>query len=307
MSKRILLTGTGALASLFAARLAAAGAQVLMLGSWPEGLRALNEHGVRLQQEDGSLTSYPVEAFSDPSACGTADAAIVLVKAWQTHRAAGQLQACLAPHGVALTLQNGLGNREVLAAALGADRTALGVTTTGATLVEPGVVRAGGEGTVTVERRPQLVSLVDLLRGAGFHVEESDSPESLVWSKLVINAAINPPTALLGVPNGRLLEMPPARELMARLARETASVAAATGLPLTFPDPVEAAENVARRTAANHSSMFQDLQRGAPTEIDAISGAIAREGQRLGVPAPVNETMWQLVRAAVEVERSARV
>jgi 2-dehydropantoate 2-reductase len=149
-----------------------------------------------------------------------------------------------------------------------------------------------------------VAALVEILHLAGFEVETTPNADSLVWSKLVINAAINPLTALLRVPNGELLQRPTARSLMGELAREAAAVAEAQGIPLTFSDPVTAAEAVARRTARNHASMFQDVQRGAPTEIDAICGAIVRTGEKSGVPTPVNRTMWQLVKAIVQQQDS---
>jgi len=302
MPEPILIVGTGALACLFAARLSAIGAEVTMLGTWRKGLRALL-NGVRLE-ENGEETVYPVQATDNPSDCFGMRHALVLVKAWQTERAARQLGMCLAPDGVALTLQNGYGNRETLEGPLGPNNVALGVTTTGATLTGPGRVRPGGQGTISVETHPRLEPIITLLREAGFTVEETPNADSLVWSKLVINAAINPLTALLRVPNGGLLERPPARALMAALAREAATVAAAQHISLTFADPVAAAESVAQRTSHNHSSMYQDIERGAPTEIDAICGAIVRVGEQLGVPTPVNETIWQLVKAG-NVERKA--
>ncbi|MFQ5616454.1 MAG: ketopantoate reductase family protein [Anaerolineales bacterium] len=298
MSESILIAGTGALACLFAARLAAAGGRVAMLGTWPEGLRALQQHSVRLVQDDAER-AYPVRATDSPAECAGSEHALALVKSWQTGRAAAQLAECLAPDGIALTLQNGLGNREILADALGPERVALGITTTGATLLAPGRVRPGGAGVISVEVHPRLNPIIAMLREAGFTVETTPSASSLVWSKLVINAAINPLTALLRVPNGDLLERPTARALMGELAREAAAVAAAQGIPLTFPNPVAAAEDVARRTATNHASMFQDVQRGAPTEIDAICGAIVWAGEENGVETPMNWAMWQLVKAVI--------
>jgi 2-dehydropantoate 2-reductase len=118
-----------------------------------------------------------------------------------------------------------------------------------------------------------------------------------VWGKLAINAAINPLTALLQVPNGELLERPTAQALMGSAAAEVAAVAAARGVQLPYADPPAAAQEVARRTAANYSSMLRDIQRGAPTEIDAICGAIVRAGEQAQVPTPVNRTLWQLVKA----------
>ncbi|RME90061.1 MAG: 2-dehydropantoate 2-reductase, partial [Anaerolineae bacterium] len=299
LPERLLIVGTGALATLFAARLAAIGVHITMLGTWQEGLDALREHGARLTEADGASRAFPVRATDDPADCRAARYALVLVKSWQTERAARQLADCLPEDGLALTLQNGLGNDAVLARTLGRARVALGVTTTGATLLAPGLARLGGEGTVSIEEHPRLPPLADALRAAGFRVEVVPDAQSLVWGKLVINAAINPLTALLRVPNGALLERPTARDLMGELAREAAAVAHALGVALPFADPVAAAEEVARRTATNHSSMFQDVQRGAPTEIDAICGAIARLGEQHDVPTPVNRTLWRLVRAAV--------
>ncbi|MEX2160802.1 MAG: 2-dehydropantoate 2-reductase [Anaerolineales bacterium] len=293
----MLIVGTGALACLFAARLAGAGYPVLMLGSWPEGLAALQERGVTLVLPDGSRKTYPVRASANPADFSDSKFALVLVKAWQTDRVAARLFESLAVDGLALTLQNGLGNRETLVEKLGAERVAYGVITTGATLLGPGEVRWAGEGQITLGAHARLAPVAEALAAAGFKVVTVEDVNSVAWSKLVINAAINPLTALLDVPNGELLTRPAARELSAALAGEVAAVAAAKGIALSFSDPAAAVEDVARRTAANLSSMLQDVRRGAPTEIDAICGAVVRAGREAGVPVPVNETMWRLVSA----------
>lgn len=295
--KNILIAGTGALATLFAARLAAQGAQVTLLGTWKNAIEAFNRDGARLVLADGTSLVQRVRATSDPAECKHADLALVLVKAWQTGRVARQLEECLPQYTPVLTLQNGLGNRETLAASLGAQRVLLGVTTTGGTLLGPGLVRMGGEGEILLESHPASGKISELLQSAGIKVELAADPNALVWGKLVVNAAINPLTALLRIPNGALLERPAARRVMASLARETAAVALALGIRLPFNDPAGMAEDVARRTAANRSSMFQDVKRGVPTEIDAICGAVVRAGESRGVAAPLNWTMWQMVSA----------
>jgi 2-dehydropantoate 2-reductase len=296
----ILIVGTGALATFFAARLVQAGQQITMLGTWNDGLNALRTHGARLLDANGDKHSFQVKAISDPREAHPIKHALVLVKAWQTERVAGQLKECLAQAGLAVTFQNGLGNREMLARSLSVERVALGVTTTGATLLGPGLVRAGGEGFISMEWHPALGPLEAALRSAQFNVDIVEDAQSLVWGKLVINAAINPLTALLRVPNGKLLEQPAARELMQALASEAAQVAAAEKIRLPFSDPVAAVEEVALKTAANHSSMLQDVLRGAPTEIDAICGAVVRAAQKHNIPTPVNQTCWQLVKALAE-------
>jgi 2-dehydropantoate 2-reductase len=299
MSMDILIVGTGALATLFAARLALAGHGITLLGTWQGGLNALHQNGARLMEADGTEQRFPVRATNDPLECRGAKQALVLVKAWQTERAAHLLSDCLARDGLAITLQNGLGNYEMLAKELGESRVALGSTTTGATLLGPGLVRAGGEGKISIEAHPALGPVDEALRSANFKVEVVEDAKALIWGKLIVNAAINPLTALLRVPNGELLQRPAARALLRALAEEAAAVAAAEGVKLAFSDPAAMAEEVARQTAANHSSMFQDVQRGAPTEIDAICGAITRAGELHGIPTPINRACWQLVQALV--------
>jgi 2-dehydropantoate 2-reductase len=294
--ERILIVGTGAMASLFAARLSQH-AEVTMLGTWKEGLAALEARGLLLAEADGTEETYPVHATDNPEDCAGSLHALVFVKSWQTSRAARQLTECLDPEGVALTLQNGLGNLETLLEALGENRAALGVTTTGAAMVGPGHVRVGGVGTTHVALHSRLEPLINLLRKAGFMVEVAEDLEALVWGKLAVNAAINPLTALLGIPNGELLARPHALALMDEAAQEAADVAYARGVKFPFEDPGAVAVDVAGRTASNISSMLQDIQRGAPTEIDAMCGAIALEGESLGVMTSVNRTLWHLVRA----------
>jgi len=293
MNSDLLIVGSGALATLFAARLSASGAHVTMLGSWHEGLAALRKSGARLNDRDGQI----VQATDNPADCRGAKFALVLVKSWQTETISHQLADCLADDGLAVTLQNGLGNDTILSNALGLRRVSRAVTTLGATLLAPGHVRSGGEGVVTLEAHSHLSGLEEMLRLAGFDVSIVEKIEPVVWGKLVINAAINPLTALLRVKNGDLLTIPPARALMGELAGEAARVAEALAVTLPFLDIVGAVEEVAQRTAENVSSMLQDILRGAPTEVEAINGAIVRMGAQKGVPAPVNRTICSLMKA----------
>ncbi|MFN8412137.1 MAG: 2-dehydropantoate 2-reductase [Anaerolineales bacterium] len=299
MKQDILLVGTGALATMFAARLSAAGHGVHMLGTWKKGLAELQQHGARIVDTNGNEQSYEVHATDNPREVRDAKYALVLVKSWQTERAAHQLKEALASNGLAITLQNGIGNRETLTRDLGPARVSLGVTTTGATLLGPGLVKMGGEGVLSLEQNQALGPLEAALRSSHFNLQIVDDAQSLIWGKLVINAAINPLTALLQVSNGELLSHPKARKMMGELARETAQVAAAEHVHLPFNNPVDAAEDVARKTATNYSSMFQDVLRGAPTEIDAISGAVLKRGVKHGIKTPYTKACWTMVRATV--------
>lgn len=296
---RMVVLGSGALGCVYAARLAGQ-AEVWMLGTWAEGIAAVQRDGIRVTDPDGNTWQARVQATSDPADVPPADYALVLVKSYQTERAAAWAARVLKPDGLAVTLQNGLDNGPKLAAVLGADRVAVGVTYNGATLLGPAEVRhAARQPTligVTPATEARVLSLIALLNAAGLEARVTPDPDSLLWGKAVANAAINPLTALWRVPNGQVCATAERRDLLADLAREAAAVAVARGMNLPFADPVAHVMDVCQRTAANRSSMLQDVARGRPTEIDSITGVIVAEGRRLGVPTPVSQVVWRLVR-----------
>lgn len=295
---RIAIIGAGALGGVIGFYLSAV-TDTVLVDPWADHVAAMVAHGLHCER-DGSDTQRTVRAFTDPALAGPVEAALVLVKARQTPWAAEAARRLLAPDGVAYTLQNGLGNYEVLAATLGETRVGQGVTSLGGTLLGPGRVRHAGMGPTFFGAAPDCAvadRLADLFTRAGLPATVCDDVTSLVWGKLVVNAGINALTALLRVPNGVLAEVPAARELLAAAVREAAAVAAAQGIILPYPDPVEHVLGVARATATNRSSMLQDVLRGAPTEIAAINGAVVREGMRAGVATPVNALLTTLVEA----------
>lgn len=292
---RVTILGTGAMGCLFGARLAEH-AEVILLGTWREAIAAIRARGIVLH-EPGRDQQCLVRATDRAEECLGSDLVLVLVKAWQTREAARRAAIALAPSGLALTLQNGLGNREELERTLGSDRTGLGVTTLGATLLAPGEIASGGEGSVSLALHRRVEPVRTLFSQAGVPVQVQEDIESLLWGKLVINAAINPLAALLHKRNGELLESPDARSLMQALAQEAARVAQAAGIALPYTDPIAQAEATALRSSSNYSSMLQDVERHRPTEIDAISGSVVAQADSLGLEAPLNRTMWRLVRA----------
>jgi 2-dehydropantoate 2-reductase len=293
---RVILFGTGAMSCLFAARLAQV-AQVSLVGTWSEAITAIRERGIVFEDSQESR-SVAVDAQYVGTSLDPADLIIVLVKSWQTDGIAGHLPGYLKPKGLAISLQNGLGNLEKLG-----PRAFAGSTVEGASLLGPGHVRAGGSGPTHIVA-PEWV--VDLFNEAGFKSYRCHESEAtgLLWGKLSVSCGINALTALLRVPNGELLSNPTATELMVRATMECAAVARAAEIQLPFADPPRQAAEVAERTASNKSSMLQDVLRGAPTECDAINGAVVREGMRLGVATPINEILRQLVQAAVHANRS---
>ena len=294
----IAIFGTGALGTLFGSRLTPF-AKVSLFGKWVEQIKHLQDKGLIVTHLDGSQSHHFLRVVSDIQLMPKVDLALILVKSYQTARVAQLAAKILQPAGLALTLQNGLGNLEQLKRQIAPERASLGVTSQGATVLAPGQLRHAGEGPTYLVSEPaqekRLKEIKDLFNKAGLETKLVKNGEGVIWGKLAVNAGINPLTALMEVPNGALVENDGLRKVMSAAAREVGRVALAQDIQLPFTDAADQAIAVCRTTAQNHSSMLQDIRRGAPTEIDAICGAIVRLGRQLGVFTPVNERLLYLV------------
>lgn len=299
---KIAVIGSGAMGSLFAARLSDL-VDICMLGSWREQLSTVNQSGILLIHPSGLESRHRFSATTSVDEVGKSDIALILVKGWQTENAADNARKVLTRNGLALTMQNGLGNLETVADVVGPARAVLGVTSEGATMIRPGVVRHAGAGqtflAVTKSASERLAKLKELFQAAGFESALVDDPQTLVWAKLAVNAAINPLTALLRVPNGFLLKHAVTRSVMSQAAEEAAAVAAAQGIALPYVSAAGRAIEVARATATNWSSMAQDMARGTPTEIHSICGAIVDYGDRYDVATPLNRALLYLIKRQI--------
>ncbi|MFB6174338.1 MAG: ketopantoate reductase family protein [Halobacteriales archaeon] len=288
----VVVVGAGSLGSLLGGLLAREHA-VTLVGRDPH-VSAVRREGLRVT---GAREFAVSPAARTDLGDATADIALVTVKAFDTEGAAATLAD--ADVGAVCSLQNGLGNEERLAAHLDPPILA-GVTTFGARLEGPGVVECTGVGDVTVGPHADAPLEAAERAGAAFRAAGTEAtvvgdPRPALWEKLAVNAGINPVTALARIENGALADGP-AAELAERAAREVAAVARAEGIDLDGADAVGALRAVVERTAANTSSMRQDVEAGRPTEIDALNGAVAERAPE-GVDTPVNATLAALVRA----------
>jgi len=300
---RVVVQGAGSLGSLVAGLLAAAGGDVTLLGRPGEHLDRVDADGLVVEHPDGTETTTRPETATDPAVVSGAGLVVICVKSYDTAAAARDLAAHLGGETDVLTLQNGLGNAETLADhGVPAAAVLAGTTSHGATLEAPGVVRHAGEGETTVgryfaENDAVVDQVVESFSAAGLAATATDDPERAVWTKALVNAGINAATALARVPNGALVETESGDRLLERAVEEGATVAEAAGVDVP-DDIVERTRDVARRTASNHSSMRQDLERGSRTEVEALHGALAERARAHGVDAPVLQTLADLVRLA---------
>ncbi|MDM8527115.1 2-dehydropantoate 2-reductase [Anaerolineales bacterium HSG24] len=296
----ITIFGIGALGTLFGSHLNSV-AQVTLFGHWPAQFAALRRDGLSMTHPDGHQSHHRLTITNQLQQIPTTDLALVLVKSHQTAQVAQQAVRVLHLDGLVLTLQNGLGNYEQLADIVGSERTTLGITAQGATMTAPGQLLYAGTGPTHLTRSPtqadRLTIITELFNRAGLPTMLVDQADSLVWGKLAINAGINPLTSLLELPNGALVEPSKYQTMMITAALEVAQVAKAQGIELPYPDVAQRVIDVCLATATNHSSMLQDIKRGASTEIEAICGQVVKHGQRLGVPTPMNVRLLTLVQA----------
>jgi 2-dehydropantoate 2-reductase len=297
---KIIVLGAGAVGSLLGAWLQEGGHSVLLVAR-PDHVTAVQDRGLEISGPRPRLVRIGAASAIPPQA--EADLVLVTTKTFDLERAVTDLTHALPPRPV-LFLQNGLGilplARNLLRSGGWADPAPYavrGVNSIPATWVGPGEVRETGMGEVLLpvpgEAGPAAGAahlFRMLLDGTGVPVEAVPEFEREVWRKALVNAAINPVTAARGIPNGKLLEEPMRTEAL-RLLGEALAVARAAGFGFTSEEVTLDFERVVRATASNRSSMLQDLDRGRPTEIDAISGEILREATKYGLDLPATRAI----------------
>ncbi|MCI5188400.1 MAG: 2-dehydropantoate 2-reductase [Candidatus Electrothrix sp. AS4_5] len=300
---KITIIGTGAMGCLFGGLLTEYGADVQLLGVRKQQINTLNKQGLAIVYQ-GKKRVIRVRATVDPAEITGTDLAVLFVKHAQTAEAARSAASLLGSNGYALTLQNGMGNAEILADMLGKDRVLCGTTAQGAMVLKPGKVQHSGNGETVLGMWGQGkgtvggtvgAELAKNFSAAGIYSQTVDDIIPVLWKKLFVNVGINAITALTGLRNGQLLAHEAARLLMRDVVAEAMAVAKAYSIEVPA-DIFEHVEQVAQATASNRSSMGQDIDNQRPTEIDAINGYIVRKAEKVGLAVPVNQTLVRLVQ-----------
>jgi 2-dehydropantoate 2-reductase len=302
---KIGIVGPGAMGCLLGGRLARAGNEVILLDHLPERVEIINRQGLFIEGIEGA---FQVKVFStlNPEDLSQAGLIINCVKAYDTRTVAQILQIIhFGPYF--LTLQNGVGNVEILGEYLPHERILAGITSHGATDLGPGQVRHAGQGDTFIgygfapgegdpSQNPQLSQVKELLTRAGFVTQLVSKVENLIWSKLLINVGINALTALTRLPNGKLLAFPGTGQILEEAVQEGILVGKKKGIEFIYPDLTAQVKKVCRLTGSNVSSMLQDVLKKKRTEIDFINGVIMREGGLFRIPVPVNTLLTRLIK-----------
>ena len=294
----LLIVGPGAMGCLFAARLKNAGNDVTLLDHNKKRARKINKQGISVNGVSGKYTvQIPTMAGNVPF---SPDFIFICVKSNDTRAAGESVSSCVGADTKIVTLQNGLGNIEILSNIFKDEKVLGGVTAQGATLLGEGSIRHAGEGETIIgpkgKEEDSAEKLASILNNAGFKTHLTDNVEELIWGKLIINTGINALTAITRLRNGRLPITSGTRDIMADAVREAVTVAEAKGINLPYKDPLNRVIKVCEATKENVASMLQDVLKERITEVEMINGAIVREGDKLGIPAPVNRTLTNLVK-----------
>ncbi|MBT3268729.1 ketopantoate reductase family protein [Candidatus Poribacteria bacterium] len=296
-----VIVGPGAIGLLFACRLAPVLPEIALLDHRPDRAARLTESGIRLAT-DAETTTHRIGVYPTARDVPFAPECVLFTtKAYATSTAAEHARPLGRSARSVVSLQNGIGNVEALANVFGRERCIAGTTAEGATLVGEGSVRHAGDGVtrlaaVSHESAAATRDIARTLTEAGFATEVSGDWEGVVWAKALVNSAINPLTALVGVRNGHFAASASGRELVTRIATEGSAAAAEAGISVP-PDMAATSLAVCEATATNISSMRQDFERGTRSELDEISGIIVDRAKRAGVQAPALSAVTLLARA----------
>lgn len=310
MPMKILIVGCGAIGGLFASALSKV-AEVVGFDANAEHVAAIKRDGLRVIGKSPRVARVAITGDVDALRGQSFDAVLFLIKSKATAAVIKQLRPVLAGNPVLVTLQNGMGNAEVL---LDVPETivARGATMNAGRYVEPGVVENLIEGKTWLGpvrgHVDDIAALGAAFNAAGLPADIIADPMGAVWSKFVFNCVMNPLGALMMGDNAARHNVPEMRALVDDMAAECMAVIKALGGSFAFP-PMEF---VARIRAGevpltkHAGSMALDIARGAPTEIDELTGFIVREGDRLGIPVPNCRAVYRLVKG-LELASQSRI
>lgn len=297
---KVVIVGPGAIGLLLYGLLSRSKEDIWLLDKTSERASRLKKGGLKIE----GLTSMKLQSpkiVSDPGEVSDAGLWIICAKSYDTKNVVKTIAGSLAQDAFVFSLQNGVGNAELLAEEFGARKVLVGVTNMGATLVEEGVVRHSGEGETIAGRLDgsmgaELRDLRELFQKSRLPIKISKDVTGVLWSKLVINAGINALSALTRMSNGRIVQFDGSRRIFREAITEAVKVAKRKRIKLIYDDPIAKAESVCEATSENISSMLADVLKKRKTEIDFLNGVIVRQGESLGIKTPINAILVDLVK-----------
>jgi len=296
------VVGAGAMGSLFAGYLAKVHEDVWVYDVWKEHIDTIKKNGLQMNRNQ-KTRRVNIRATTDPSKPGVVDLVLVFVKYPNTRQAIQDVLPMIGPHTAVLTLQNGIGNVEILQEVVPDKQILFGFTTLTSELLGPGLIEESfkGQGETyfwplsgEVDERAEQISYV--FNEASIHTEISRDVELKIWKKLVVNACQNTLTAITRLKVGDLIDQEEVRPIFTGVISEIVQVAQKKGIPLDEEMAHSYNNKVGEEAREHFPSMLMDVRNEGQTEIDCLNGTIIREGERIGISTPFNQVIYRIIR-----------
>lgn len=310
----VLVVGAGAVGSVVGGMLANAGHRVSMLGRQPH-MSAIAQQGLEISGVIGNHKARGITTYTSAKDIPPPhfDLILVTTKSYDTKEALQEIVRLISSDSVLISLQNGLGNMEIIAGFVGAERTLGGSVMFGAVIKAPGSVEVTANpeslklGSIGAMPLKQVENIAQIFTESGISAAATPEIMKYIWGKLLLNCCLNALSAILEFNYRELWESPEVREIQSSIIEEVFAVARAKGIELAWHEPKEYEpvlfDFIIPQSFAHSSSMFQDIKRGKRTEIDSINGAIAKLGKELGVETPANDLLAKLAKAKEKQQR----
>lgn len=314
---KTLIAGAGAMGCLFGAKLHQAGIDVTLFNRENETIKQVEKEGIQLSTFNNETVHVSVPVIYDAKQLDKYDLILVLVKSYATETVLQKIAPIIDENTIVLSLQNGVGNFEVMQKVIPHADLGVGGTESGASVLGPGRIahRANGKTNIgfIYNRQPEKYLLIsDMFTSAGFETAVTDNIQSVIWTKLLINVAFNSLTAITRLRNGDVILSEHGETIVRQLLSEALAVAEKEGIEIFYDDPIEDILKIGReQIAKNQSSMLTDVLKMRKTEIEVINGTIVAYGKKHRIPTPYNEVMTKLIQMIEEsytrqIEREVR-
>lgn len=300
----IIVIGAGAMGCLYGSYLSREN-HVIMLDVYEPQVENINKNGITVLEEDGSQQHFTnVRAMKSGTCKEVADLVIVFVKSTHTERSLEENKELFGENTLVMTLQNGAGNDRKIAKYVKKENIIIGTSKHNSVNMGNGTIRHSGTGVTTIgsnlKENSNLEKICRLLTEAGFSAAISDDIQRIIWSKLFVNLSINTFTAITQSPICSMIENHYAWDFAEKMICEAVDVAEADGTHFSYMEVLNMVHHVCEDAGKGYSSMYQDVKRCVPTEIDAINGAIVEQARRYNVPVPYNTLIVDLIHAIEE-------
>jgi 2-dehydropantoate 2-reductase len=297
---KIAIVGAGAMGCLFGARLKPYVPDLVLVDVWKEHIVRLKAQGLRIETNGAAETIF-IAACLPKHLPFQPDLLILFTKTFQTEAALGAIRAFISEESYLMTLQNGIGHTDIIEEYFAPSRIIHGITTYPCDLVGPGHIRTKGDGYIkfmSLAGHPYKVlqAIDQLFKGAEMDSQIAPDVNTLIWEKLAFNAAMNALTAITNSTVGQLADSPQGRQLVGAVVSEAVDVAAKLELPIDHRRIEQTIDLAFREHREHKPSMLQDVVHKKKTEIEFINGAIAKKARMAGTSAPINETLYNLVK-----------